>query len=174
MKARVFDDDMSRDDFLFFAGFGAPYNGASFADVFRYDIVKKLVERMTLLSRMLSRCGVKKVCVAPASPPKPLQKHGGLDHDELPLQAHMVLEKLHLPLHLDTTQVEYCIRPLSEMPTPRQVYVAVIGILHSDSAPPPPPTLLTIHRCRRCWQMLPEPIPGPEDSHVPGQNSHLP
>lgn len=174
MKARVFDDEISRDDFCFFAGFGAPYNGASFADVFRYDILRKVVERMTMLSRMLSRCGVnKKVWVARASAPKPLQ-HRGLDNDELPLEAHMVLEKLHHSLHLNTTQAEYCIRPLSEMPTPRQVYVAVIGIFYSNSTPPTPPMALTIHRCRRCWQMLPEPIPGPEDPHVPGQNSHLP
>ncbi|KAH0286001.1 homoserine dehydrogenase-like protein, partial [Aureobasidium sp. EXF-3399] len=42
----------------------------------------------------------------------------------------MVLEKLlhHQSLHPNPHQAEYCIRPLSEMPTPRQVYVAVIGV----------------------------------------------
>jgi hypothetical protein len=41
----------------------------------------------------------------------------------------MLLEKLHLlPINLDTQQAQYSIRPLSEMPTPRQVYVAVIGM----------------------------------------------
>lgn len=133
----MFDDENSRDDFCFFAGLGAPYKGASFADVFRYDILEEVVKKMTMLSRMFSRCGVKKVCIAPASAPKPLQ-HRGIDNDEQPLEAHMVLEKLlHQSLHLNTHQAEYCIRPLSEMPTPRQVYVAVIGIFCSDSAPPP-------------------------------------
>ena len=129
---------------------------------------------MTKLSRiMFGWCGVKKVWMAPASAPKP-QQDRELDNDQQPLEAHMVLEKLHLPIHKNTHQVEYCIRPLSEMPTPRQVYVAVIGKVYSDSAPPPPPTFLTVHRCRRCWQMLPEPIPGPEVSHVPGKDPHLP
>ncbi|KAH0090964.1 hypothetical protein KCU60_g13090, partial [Aureobasidium melanogenum] len=40
----------------------------------------------------------------------------------------MVLEKLHLPIHHNNQDAEYVIRPLSEMPTPRQVYVAVIGV----------------------------------------------
>ena len=68
--------------------------------------------------------------VVPAKAPKP-QQDRRLDNDYLPLDAHMVLEKLHLPLHLNTQQAEYCIRPLSEMPTPRQVYVAVIGVFIS-------------------------------------------
>lgn len=59
--------------------------------------------------------------------------------DSDPLQSHMVLEKLHLPIHHNPNQeAEYVIRPLSEMPTPRQVYVAVIGIPSPKSAPPSP------------------------------------
>ena len=38
VKAREFDDEISRvDDFL--AGRGAPYKGASFAEVFLYDMI---------------------------------------------------------------------------------------------------------------------------------------
>jgi hypothetical protein len=47
VKARVFDEDISRDDFCFFVGLGAPYKGASFAEVFRYDILESLREEMT-------------------------------------------------------------------------------------------------------------------------------
>lgn len=65
----------------------------------------------------------------PAAAPKPLLSQS---------DSHMVLEKLHLPHH--QAEVEYLIRPLSEMPTPRQVYIAVIGEL--DPAPPPPPCTL--------------------------------
>jgi hypothetical protein len=41
VKARVLDDEISRDDFCLFAGLGAPYKGASFADVFLYDILER-------------------------------------------------------------------------------------------------------------------------------------
>jgi hypothetical protein len=120
VKARVFDEDISRDDFCRFAGLWAPYKGASFVDVFRCDILMKVKEDMT---KLFGRCGVdkKKVWTA-AGAPKPLH------HGQLEFTVDMVLEKLHLPLHLNTQQAEYCIRPLSEMPTPRQVYVAVIGM----------------------------------------------
>jgi hypothetical protein len=122
VKARVFDEDISRDDFCFFVGLGAPYKGASFAEVFRYDILERVVEDMTKL--LMMKCGVKKKKVwTSAGAPKPLQ------HSELELRVvDMLLEKLHLPIHLDTQQAQYTIRPLSEMPTPRQVYVAVIGM----------------------------------------------
>lgn len=41
VKASVLDDEISRPDFCLFAGLGAPYRGASFADVFLCDIVKR-------------------------------------------------------------------------------------------------------------------------------------
>lgn len=129
VKASVFDEDISREDFCFFVGLGAPYKGASFAEVFRCDILERVVEDMTKL--LIRRCGVKKKVWTSAGAPKPL-----LHHSELELTlVDMLLEKLHLPIHLDTQQAQYTIRPLSEMPTPRQVYVAVIGIQLSDSAP---------------------------------------
>ena len=48
VKARVFEELISRDDFCFFAGLGAPYKGASFADVFLYDIVDYFGRRRQL------------------------------------------------------------------------------------------------------------------------------
>jgi hypothetical protein len=121
VKASVLDEDISRDVFCFFVGLGAPYKGASFADVFRCDILDEVEEDMT---KLLMRCGVKKKKVwTSAGAPKPLH------HSELESTlVDMLLEKLHLPIHLDTQQAQYTIRPLSEMPTPRQVYVAVIGM----------------------------------------------
>ena len=79
---------------------------------------------------------------------------------------------------------------LSSMPTPRQVYVAVIGMhpelplheplhepLHDPSTNPPPLTCanLTPH-CRR-WRSrkgLPLSIPGPQAAPLSGPQPHLP
>lgn len=85
------------------------------------------------VSRFLDWCGVKSTKVSTATvagAPKPQLHHREADADdrEPPLESHMVLEKLHLPIHTNNQEAEYVIRPLSEMPTPRQVYVAVIGM----------------------------------------------
>lgn len=136
VKASVLDEDISRDDFCLFAGLGAPYKGASFADVFLCDIILKV----TMVSRFFDWCGVKKVptVAGAAVAPKPLHHREAAADDSHPLESHMVLEKLHLPIHHNNQEAEYVIRPLSEMPTPRQVYVAVIGIQSPKSAPPSP------------------------------------
>lgn len=51
-------------------------------------------------------------------------------------------QSLHLPIHHDNEDVAYLIRPLSRMPTPRQVYVAVIGMTFCKTTPPRPAILL--------------------------------
>lgn len=80
-----------------------------------------------MVSRFLDWCGVKKVPTVAGAPKPQHHREADADHRE-PLESHMVLEKLHLPIHHNNQEAEYVIRPLSEMPTPRQVYVAVIGM----------------------------------------------
>ena len=58
-----------------------------------------------------------------------------------PCRNTSTTQSLHLSIHHDNEDVAYLIRPLSRMPTPRQVYVAVIGMTFSRTAPPCPAIL---------------------------------